>query len=119
MHAAHALTHLCLVDSSTSLFGRIQFQWKGCLVCLVSSFIIEISCSYAVSTLIRHHAYLRRLIWVYTICQCPFCETLGLNELKQLGVNLIFGHSTIIIWQNYMQFVNRKQQQQQQQQQQH
>ena len=37
------LTHSCLMDSSTSLFGQAHFQFEGCLFCLsVLSFIIEI-----------------------------------------------------------------------------
>ena len=37
------LTQSCLVDSSTSLFGQVHFQFEGCLFCLsVLSFIIEI-----------------------------------------------------------------------------
>ena len=33
-----------------------------------------------VKTLIRRRL-MRRLIWVYTVCQCPFSGTLGINGL--------------------------------------
>ena len=42
-HSHSYLTHLCLVNSLTSLYGCAHFQCKGCLVCtVVLQFIIEI-----------------------------------------------------------------------------
>ena len=35
-----------------------------------------------VLTLIRRRVQ-RRLIWVYTVCQCPFYGTLGINGLNE------------------------------------
>ena len=38
-----------------------------------------------VLTVIRRRI-LWRLIWVYTICQCPFYGMLGLNRLKEINI---------------------------------
>ena len=44
-----------------------------------------------VYTLIRR-LILRHLIWVYTVCQCPFYGTLGLNGINKYGVSTHWKH---------------------------
>ena len=54
---------------------------------VIVAFIIDTFCILlqSVQTLIRRRV-LRRLIWVYTVCQCPFYGTLGINELIKHSV---------------------------------
>ena len=83
------LTYLYLMDSSTLLFGQVRFQFKGCQVCfwcqhLLLNFLYLMR---TVSTLIRRRV-LRRRIWVYTVCQCPFYGALGINVLTANNINM-------------------------------
>ena len=71
------------MDSSTSLFGQVHFQFKGYLAFFsVTSFIIEILVLNANS--IDHDRVLRRLIRDYTVCQCPVYGTPDINGLRSI-----------------------------------
>ena len=78
-HLYITLTHLCRVDSSILTLWTGSFQYKECLVSLYcyGFFFIEIPVFNANSI----DPVLRRLIWVYTVCQCAFYRSLGINGL--------------------------------------
>ena len=79
------------------LFGHIHFRVTGCLNCFfVLSFTVEISVPY--TEYIRRRV-LRRLTWVYTVCHCPFYETLGINGLTvypKEAIVWIIKHSVLL-----------------------
>ena len=77
------LTHLCLVESSTSSLWRGPIPVERSLVSffLLLPCFIEIPVFYANSVDPDQTPRLWRLIWICTVCQCSFYGTLGLDGL--------------------------------------
>ena len=71
--------HLCLIECHTVIIWTSPFPFKGMLggnFPFYSNFN-RIFCKQTVETLIRRR-FLRRLIWVCTVCLCPTKRTLDL-----------------------------------------
>ena len=79
-------TCLCpnLVDSSTCLFERFHFQFRG--VCFIFVFSIVIFIENPALNACNVDPDQTPRFWVYTVCQCPFYGTLGMNGLSSMFV---------------------------------
>ena len=71
------------MDSSTITLGTCTFQIEGVFGELLSlPYLTEIPVFNANSVALIRCSILQRLIWFYTICQCPFNGTPGIKGLN-------------------------------------
>ena len=95
------------MPSGLFYFGQVHFLYKGCLVSFYYCHVLRkyLNLMPTVQTLIRR-SVLRRLIWVYNVCQCPFYATLGLYCLFYNSVTspLFLSNSKIQICLKFLQF---------------
>ena len=82
-----SLTHLCRVDSSTSTFWTSPFPKEGVsgyfflllLVCFIEIHVFNANSEDPI-----RHRVLWRLLWIYSIFQCPFYGTRRINKAKEI-----------------------------------